>query len=498
MEPPGNCQAGQAGALWSAIVRTARDAIVAIDGRGRITCFNPAAERTFGYSAEEVLGRNVSVLMPEPYRSEHDGYIERYARTGERHAIDRVRLVQAMDAGGRLFPVELSVAEAEVNGEPVYTAVVRDVERTQRRYRAMLETSAVMIVVLTPSLEIVEFNGEAERTLGRSRGEVLNRGYLAHCVPEDARDRVEAALRSVIEGGELRGFEGPVACADGSIRDVLWNATPILEGAANPIGLVAVGSDITQRKAAERALLHAHDDLQRAHRQLREEQLKIVQAEKLSSIGQLASGVAHEVNNPLAGIKSCLEALKSGSLAEGRRHAYFDAIEDGLERMERIVRALLDYARPRQEATGHVDLHEVVSSCLLLVRPRQQKAGVESLIEFEPGALMVRGDRHQLMQAVMNVLINALHAAPKGSAVRVFGDSQGSRVHLCVADEGPGIAPEDLGKVTDPFFTTKPEGEGTGLGLAVTHGIVSRHDGELRIRSTPGEGTEVELVLPSA
>lgn len=486
-------------ALWSTIIDTARDGIIAIDARGLIICFNPAAEEIFGYEAPEVLGQNVRVLMPAPYREEHDGYIERYQRTGEPRAVGRIRHVQAMHKSGRMFPIELSVGEAPVGGDAVYTAVIRDVARVQRRYRAVVDQAAVIILVITPEGQVAEFNPEAERAYGWRREEILAEDYVESCLPERERDQVRAAMARVLDGEVVRGYQNAILRRDGSERVVLWNSVRLVDELGVPSGLVAVGTDITERQLAEHALTSAHDELQLAHRRLREEQAKIVHAEKLSSIGQLASGVAHEVNNPLAGIMSCVEALRTGALTETRRDAYFEAIEDGLGRIERIVRALLDYARPRGDASpGAVDLYGAVDGCLTLLRPRQHKAGVDIEIGFEEGGFLVRGEQHALTQAVMNVLLNAIDAAPPRSVVSVGAARVGDRVELSISDQGPGIPPADLARVTDPFFTTKPEGEGTGLGLAVTHGIIDRLRGTLRVDSVVGAGTTVTFSLPGA
>lgn len=486
-------------ALSAAIISSARDAIISIDRGGLITSFNPAATDIFGYAIDEVLGRNVSMLMPAPYRDEHDAYLANYHRTGERRIIGRIRHVQARHKSGRMFPVELGVTEAQVDGEAAYCAIIRDVERAQRRYRAVVDQAAVIVLVLTPEGRVVEFNPEAERAYGWTRAEAIEKDYYETCLPERERARVREAAGRVLAGEVVRGFENAILRSDGSERVVLWNSVRLADGHGISTGLVAVGTDITERKLAAEALEAAHGDLQNAHRRLSEEQAKIVQAEKLSSIGQLASGVAHEVNNPLAGIMSCVETLRSRSFDGERRDAYFDAIEDGLGRIERIVRALLDYARPRgHDASQAVDLREVVDACLILVRPRQQKANVQVDVACEPGDFVVRGERYGLMQAVMNVLLNAIDVAPEHSTVEVTCHSDSTEAELRVRDRGPGIPAHDLARVTDPFFTTKPEGEGTGLGLAVTQGIIARHRGELRIESTPGEGTTVTFVLPAA
>jgi len=263
----------------------------------------------------------------------------------------------------------------------------------------------------------------------------------------------------------------------------------------------ALGSQIGQfvgRRHAEQALRRAHDDLAVANLRLREEQAKLVQAEKLSSLGLLASGVAHEVNNPLSGVMGCLKALHEGRVADERRGEYLETMREGLERIQVTVQGLLDFARQRPPAPTDLDVHELLASCLRLLAPVTRHKDLRVDLGVPPGAAHVRADRSQLMQAAVNVLLNAAYAAPNGGQIVISSGSKNGAVGICVADDGPGIPADVLQRVCDPFFTTKPEGEGTGLGLAVTLGIVRAHGGDLDIQSQEGHGTTVTLWLPGA
>jgi two-component system sensor kinase FixL len=470
-------------ARWQSIVATARDGIVTIDRQGAVTSFNAAAERIFGYCAAEVLGHNVNMLMASPYREDHDGYLERYQSTGERRAIGRIRYVHARRSDGSVRPIELSVSEGQVGSQVFYTAIVRDVRDTDHRYRLVVDLAASVILVLSPDLKIFEFNREAERVFGRSREEVLGRRLPDLVAPED-QAALESTLLRVLAGEELRAMEGQVPDPAGERRTLSWNASRMVQPGGDLAGIIAVGQDITDRKDAEA--------------RLREEQTKLIQAEKLSSIGQLAAGVAHEVNNPLAGVKSLVAALRSGRLAPDRQATYYDAITDGLGRIEQTVRALLDYARPSSGgAATTLDLHDIVTACLRLCRPAQHKKELQVDLLFEPGEHRVVGDRHGLMQATLNVLLNATYAAPEGSSLVVAAERDESTISLHFDDEGPGFPAEHLHRVCDPFFTTKPEGEGTGLGLAVTQNIIAQHHGRLVLQNRPEGGARVTFVLPA-
>ncbi len=245
------------------------------------------------------------------------------------------------------------------------------------------------------------------------------------------------------------------------------------------------------------ALREALERLGDANRRLVEEQAKLVQAEKLSSIGLLASGVAHEINNPLSGVMSCFKALREQAVPVERRGEYFETIQDGLERIEVTVRGLLDFARQRPPMVTEEDAAEVVSSCVRLLRPLQRKKDLLVENRIAPGSMSVVADRTQLMQAIVNVMMNAIHAVPPGGRIAVEPRLAPGQVGICVVDNGGGIPGELLGKICDPFFTTKASGEGTGLGLAITLGIARAHGGDLTIASEQGQGTTVTLWLPA-
>jgi signal transduction histidine kinase len=262
--------------------------------------------------------------------------------------------------------------------------------------------------------------------------------------------------------------------------------------------VLAFVRDISDRHRAHLTLNEAREALEarvvaREH-QLREEHAKLIQTEKLSSIGLLAAGIAHEINNPLSGVMGCVKAMKEGQVPEGRQSEYLETVEDGLARIRATVQGLLDYSRQHAFAPTSLELTDVIAAAFRLLESTAAKKQVElrGLDSLPPTT--VWGDRGQLMQAVVNVVMNAIQATPTGSWVRVEV-SLGDRVGIHVIDRGPGFRPEDVPRAADPFFTTKPEGEGTGLGLAVTHGIVKSHGGDMSIEKIADGGAQVTLWL---
>lgn len=247
------------------------------------------------------------------------------------------------------------------------------------------------------------------------------------------------------------------------------------------------------------ALVRDVSDRRRHEDRLRDLQTELLQAEKLAALGQTISGVAHELNNPLATILAWAERLAE-SPADDRTRRGLDVILKESERAARIVRNLLAFARKRQSTRTMVDLNEVVRETLALRAYGQRVSNIDVAADLQDGLPQIFADAHQIKQVLLNLVINAEQAmkAHGGGRLAVRTRRDGDRVVLEVEDNGPGI-PEDLhGRIFDPFFTTKSVGEGTGLGLSVAFALVQEHGGRLGVRSRPGEGATFVVDLPAA
>jgi signal transduction histidine kinase len=266
--------------------------------------------------------------------------------------------------------------------------------------------------------------------------------------------------------------------------------------------------------AIENARLY--EELQRSYDELKQSQHLLVRQEKLASLGRLAAGLAHELNNPLSSVAGFAEALRrrvksaeimsQAGLAEAQE--YLDMIQAEVSRAAAIVRRLLDFARQREPAFGLVDLQRVVEEAVSLVQRQASLANQEIVVAPFPDGDLIKGDFQMLQQVFINLLTNALDAIEGGGEIRIVArlldkteDAAWGRqrVAVVVSDNGSGISPEDLAKVFDPFFTTKEVGKGTGLGLAISQSIVEQHGGTIEVRSAGlGKGTVVTVVLPGA
>lgn len=230
----------------------------------------------------------------------------------------------------------------------------------------------------------------------------------------------------------------------------------------------------------------------------KEMQQRLLQAEKLSGIGLLAGGVAHEINNPLAGILAFTQLLMREIPREDERRSFLDEIEQSALRCKRIVESLLKFSRrtPGSERSPVV-LNDVLGSTLFLVEHQYQLRNVEIVRELEPALWPVKANANQLSQVTLNLLTNAYAAMAKGGriVVRTWNDTEKAQVHLSVKDSGQGIPRKNLQKIFEPFFTTK--GDGTGLGLTVTFDIVQSHGGSIAVTSEEGQGAEFLVSLPA-
>ncbi len=237
------------------------------------------------------------------------------------------------------------------------------------------------------------------------------------------------------------------------------------------------------------------DRIRQAKEEIRKTHEKMVQSEKLASIGVLAAGVAHEINNPLGGIFNCLRMLQQDSDDPALRNKYLGLVKEGMDRIESTVSKLLWMARKADHLPADLNLRDAAEKVHLFLNYRFGKRRV-SFADEVPGDLRIRMDMHDLQQMLLNLYINAIDAMEPGGVLTVSAAARDAAVVVEVSDTGCGIAPEDVKRIFDPFFTTKPPGEGTGLGLWLTYEIVRNYDGEISVDSKAGMGSRFIMRFP--
>jgi signal transduction histidine kinase len=242
---------------------------------------------------------------------------------------------------------------------------------------------------------------------------------------------------------------------------------------------------------------HLEDRVRDALSRVTAAEARLVVAQRLAATGTLAAGFAHEINNPLGGILNALRKVREGGLPPAKRDEYFDIVQDGLDRIRTIVERILHFT-PAARGPAPLDAAMVCRKAVELSRHRAEKRGVEMTLEVPAPLPHVVGDAQELTQAVLNLLFNAIDAIPEGREghVRVLAREEGREVVLEVVDDGVGMDPETRRRCVDLFFSTKPEGQGTGLGLGIVQHIVTDHGGVLDIESEEARGTTVRIRLP--
>ncbi len=235
------------------------------------------------------------------------------------------------------------------------------------------------------------------------------------------------------------------------------------------------------------------DELEDAQEREKVQRSQLAHTEKMAAVGTLAAGVAHEVNNPLAGVKACLENLRVHPDDEEMRARYMDLIGDGLRRIERTVTNLLDFSRQREIRPESTSINHNLRHVVELVGYQLRRANIEVVFELDEGEALVMADHFQMEQLFLNLVLNAIDAMPDGGTLSLKTRVRSSDVIAEVTDTGTGIPEEIRDRIFDPFFTTRDVGEGTGLGLAVSDSIIAAHGGSIEIESKVSEGTTFRL-----
>jgi len=234
-------------------------------------------------------------------------------------------------------------------------------------------------------------------------------------------------------------------------------------------------------------------------RDLEKAQKQIYRAEKLASIGRLASGVAHQVNNPLNGIKSCIYAIKQNPNDLKRIHEYIQLINDGIDDIEIVVKKLLGFARQQPTSESLININEAIQKVINLFELRLKEKNIDVRADLTDDLPDVRIDYHLFQEVVMNLILNSYDAIEQNGLIKITtGKDDHTHVYMEIRDNGSGITPEDIKKIFDPFFTTKDVGTGTGLGLSVCMGIIESHGGRIEVQSTQKIETIFKIILPVA
>lgn len=496
------------------IVENVADGIIGIDVVGYIELFNPAAERLFGYTAGEAMGRNVKLLMPDEVRAQHDAYLAHYLQTGERHIIGSGREVEGRRRDGTTFPMYLSVGEVQVPGFRGFIGIVHDLSaqkateqelaKAGELLQALLDSMPSILVGIDREGRVTHWNRAAAHEHGIDAEQAIGRPFvelfpLFDVSPQEVARTIGTGVPLKrerlpwVSGGETRYMDLMIYPLD---RDIS--------------GAVVRLDDVTERARMEEIM---------------------VQTEKMLSVGGLAAGMAHEINNPLGIIAQGCQNLQrrvSLELAENQAVAaqlgldlervreylerrgifrFLEGVQEATARASRIINDMLAYSRRSASSFVPVRLGELVDTVLRLAN---HDYDLKKSYDFRRIKIHREGDEDAEVccddMAIEQVLLNLLRNSAQAMAayptleapeIKLRIVDEGAWVCLEISDNGPGMNDEVARRIFEPFFTTKPVGVGTGLGLSVAYFIVTQqHHGTLQVQSVAGQGARFTIRLP--
>ena len=531
-----------------------QDGFAQVDMSGNVISVNPPYLQMLGYTEEEALKLRYTDITPKQWHDFEKNIVETqilvrgYSEAYEKEYIRK---------DGTVFPVELKtylLRNKEGQPEGMW-AVIRDITerkkaegvlRTERnKAKKYLDVAGVMILVLDNGETVHRINKKGCEILGYEESEILGKNWHDNFVPPEQKDEVKSILKGLMNGetNKYEYHENPVLTKSGQQRLIAWHNVSLWDDTKKINAVLSSGEDITERRESEDKLRKTYEELEKVHSEMKGMQSQIVQSEKLASIGQLAAGVAHEINTPVGFVASNFETLQkyfkkfkvllemhadlarqiltadkaqlSAKLAEINKAAadmkiafiledigaLFEESKEGLTRVTKIVQNLRDFSRVDQaEAFDEYDLNHGIEATLVVAR-NAIKYHADVVTEFAD-IPHVPCNASQINQVFLNILVNAAqaiesqHRETNGSIkIKTYADD--THVICKIVDDGPGIPQKNIEKVFDPFFTTKPVGKGTGLGLSVSYDIIVRkHKGELLVKSEIGKGTEFTIKLP--
>ncbi len=379
----------------------------------------------------------------------------------------------------------------------------REVKKTTRRYQTLVETMNDGLVTVDLRERITFVNPALTALLGYRSHELMDRPLSQVTSPEMLE--VFRRRTRLHEGGAVSRFELALVASGGDPIPVMISATPYLQDNAM-VGCFAIVGDLRDQKKAEEERRRMHEEVLEANAKLRESmeklqatQQQLIQAEKLSAIGELISGVAHELNNPLTGVMGYSQLLMS-TQASPEIKKNLERINKEAVRCQKIVQNLLAFARRHHPERKLVNINEVVRNTVDLREYQLKVDNVEILTDLQDDLPSVLADAYQIQQVFVNIINNAHQAmvdGHMGGRLAVRSRSAGGMVRVAFIDNGPGIPKDRIGRIFDPFFTTKGIGKGTGLGLSLSYGIVQEHDGRILVESEPGQGATFVVELPA-
>jgi len=481
------------------VLYSAPDAIVTLDARHQILDWNPGAEKLFGYSRDEVIGRDLDVLVARDQAFVEASGITRQVLAGEvLHPLETVRYRK----DGTAVNVIAAGAPIHMGGElkgvvAVYTDIT-DRIKSEEALRESEERFRELAASITEVFWLFDLRGQQIIYVSPAYEEIWGRSvellYKNHeiwneSIHPDDRYLVQKSFVRIVKTGRRENREYRITRPDGSVRWISDRASAIRDSEGHVCRIAGIAEDVTEKKRLEA--------------QLR-------QAERMESIGTLAGGIAHDFNNLLMGIQGRASLMVADIRQDHPHFEHLTEIEKYVRSAAELTKQLLGFARGGKYEVLPTDLNALVAKSSQMFGRTQKETAIHS--KYQDGLWTVEVDRSQIDQVLLNIYVNAWQAmAPGGDLfiqtenvilklddVKPYGVAPGKFVKVSVTDTGCGMDAATLKRVFDPFFTTKEKERGTGLGLASAYGIVKNHDGIIRAESQPGRGATFSIYLPAS
>ncbi len=487
----------QAG-LLAALLATTVDGIIAIDPRGHVLLYNQACERLFGYRASEVVGQNVRMLMPDPYRQEHDEYIANYHRTGERRIIGIGREVVGLRKDGTTFPMYLRIGEGGPTGQRFFVGIIHDLsalrweteqrEGADRLLAQIVQSSEDAITSVALDGTITSWNAAAERIYGFNAADAIGR-HISIVLPPDRMGEDDEIISQLRSGRNMEHYETVRRHKDGHDVLVSLSVAPIFDASGAMIGASKTARDVTERKRSEERLLGMQNEL--AH------------VGRLSAMGQMSAAIAHELNQPLTAIANYAKAAQRLLQNENPEPRQLQSAREAMEkavtqtlRAGTIIRYLRDFVEKRESRKCSEDMNEVIREAVSLGMVGHSHSNVRLTLALRPGLPRIPVDKVQIQQVLLNLVRNAMEAMAEveNRELTISCDATGEGLCVTVQDSGPGLAPQVASRLFQPFVTTKTDG--MGIGLKICQSIIEGHGGTIVAKQgAPGATFVIHLPM---
>ncbi len=482
----------------AAIVESSDDAIIGKTLDGIVTSWNFGAEKIYGYTSKEILGRSVSILIP-PERSDEVPQILKKIKRGEH--IDNYETVRKRK-DGKQIDVSLTIspikdASGNITGASTIARNITEqkkVDRTLKESERVLHERVKELTCLYSLAKLIERPGISLEEILESIVKLIPPAWL---YPEIAASRItldersystpnfregeQKQLADIVVAGELRGSVEVVYTEKKPELDegpFLKEERSLIDAIAREVAL------IVERKQTE-------EDKERLQDQLRH-------ADRLATIGQLSAGIAHELNEPIGSILGFAQLVKKYPELSEQAIQDIEKITKASLHAREVVKKLMLFARQMPPQKTRVNLNQVIEEGLYFLESRCVKEGIKVMRSLSPNLPEIIADQAQMTQVLVNIVVNAIQAMPDGGKLTIRTNASDRFVSLTVEDTGVGMSEKVVRQIFLPFFTTKDVGQGTGLGLPVVHGIVTSHNGSINVDSKVGQGTKFEIQLPIA